>query len=127
MSQPATLVATKARSKSDDELEGLSDGKHNLISCSNCNALLLDIWVTRPHETHTYKIRAICPWCGDHSYVTKVTGGFHFGGCGTQKSQDPDDCVESTCVGDQTTNGDVFEFLVLKANKNAKPIFKELH
>lgn len=118
------LVATQVSSKSDDELEGLSDGKHNFIPCSNCKAILMDVWVTRPHETDTYKIRATCPWCGDKSFITKITGGFHYGGCGTQKSADVEDTVESTSVDHFQMKDGNFEFVVIKATKDAKAIYK---
>ncbi len=127
MSQPVGFSSNQVSSKSDEELEGLSDGAHNLLSCSNCNAILMDIWVTRPHETDTYKVRASCPWCNDRSFIMKITGGFHMGGYGTLKGgDDPDETVESTLVDefvrDEKTN--VFEFKIGKATKDAKPVFK---
>ena len=123
MSQPE-LIANQVTSKSEDELEGLSDGGHNFIACSNCKAALMDIWVTRPHETEAYKIRATCPWCNDKSFITRIVGGFHYGGCGSQNGGDVEDTIESTSVDHFEIKNGVFEFTVLKASHDAVPIIK---
>lgn len=118
------LVASQVRSKTDEELEGLSDGKHNYLSCSNCRAILMDVWVTRPHEQFTFKLRASCPWCGDRSFITKIQGGFHMGGYGQQQGDDVEETVESTSVDGYDLVDGVFEFKVVKASNDAKPLYK---
>lgn len=50
----------------------LVDGPHTYFYCSNCEAPLLDIWHTQPTNDTVWKIRADCPFCGDHSYVQEV-------------------------------------------------------
>lgn len=123
--RPVVAIANQVSSKPDDELEGLSDGGHNLIKCSNCEAILMDVWVTRPHEPHTYKLRATCPWCNDKSFVVKVKGGFHQGGYGTQVGDDVEETVESTSVERyELDDSGVFNFFIMKASANAKPVYK---
>lgn len=85
----------------------------------------MDVWVTRPHEKNVWKVQAVgCPFCGDNSFVTKITGGFHFGGYGIQKGADVEESVESTAVEDSTIDNGVFKFKIVKASKDAKPIYR---
>jgi len=100
----------------------LQDGNHIYPACSNCNAILMDIWRTRPHETETWKIRATCPFCGDSSFVIEVQGGFHIGGYGEIKEDDAEDDIPSTVVEEFQCDGDTFNFTIKKANPDAKPL-----
>lgn len=54
----------------------IQDGGVVLFRCSDCRAKLMEIWRTRPNEPETYYLQAKCPYCGDHSPVTAVKGGF---------------------------------------------------
>lgn len=111
-----------------DDLNGpepeLQDAGHTILSCSSCNAQLLDIWRTRPNEPQIWKCRCNCPFCGDKSFITDVKGGFHVGGVGKVKADDEDDVIPSTNNIGMDIVDDVFEFQVEKAGPNAKPIFK---
>ncbi len=100
----------------------LQDGGHVYVSCSNCDACLMDIWITRPNETEVWNVIAECPFCGDKSYMVEIHGGFHPGGYGQIKEDDPEDDVASTNIGDVVTKGDTFHFKMMKASENAKPI-----
>lgn len=104
--------------------EGLRDGGHIYPACSNCRALLMDIWVTRPHEPETYQIRATCPWCGDASFVVSVQGGFHQGGYGVVKADNEDEDVASTIVDHFEIIDGVLVFTIQKASTHAKPIIR---
>lgn len=104
------------------EPEGLRDGGHNYLSCSNCRAMLMDVFITRPHEPELYKVRATCPWCGDTSFVADIRGGFHYGGYGVLKPGDDDEDVASTVVDRSEMVKGVFVFHILKASVNAQPV-----
>lgn len=104
--------------------EGLSDGGHVYPSCSNCRATLMDIWITRPHEPEKYRIRALCPWCGDTSFVVTVQGGFHQGGYGVIKPDNEDEDVASTIVDRFEIIDGVLVFFVQKASAHAKPVVR---
>jgi hypothetical protein len=102
--------------------EGLQNGGHLYPKCSNCAALLMDIFVTRPHEPEVWKVRAECPFCGDCSFTIEVKGGFHMGGYGTPREEDSDDDIPSTVVEDFTVQGDTFVFIVKKAGPDARAV-----
>lgn len=104
--------------------KGLKDGGHVLVECSNCRAILLDVWITRPHEKETWKVRASCPFCGDESFPVTVKGGFHVGGYGQVKEDDPDSDWPSTVIDKSDIRGDLYYFKVIKATPDAKPIKK---
>lgn len=101
---------------------GLKDGGHVLVECSNCRAILLDVWKTRPHEAETWRLKASCPFCGEDSFPVEVQGGFHVGGYGEIKGDDPDSDWPSTAVDSSEINGNTFLFRVVKATPDAKPI-----
>lgn len=108
---------------------GLEDGGHVYISCSNCDAVLMDVWRTMPNaiNPHTKKVFswvliAKCPFCGDKSYQVPIEGIFHPGGYGKIKDDDPEQDIPSTVIESFDTNGNVVTFNIKKANKDAKPI-----
>lgn len=105
--------------------EGLRDGGHILLSCSNCNAILADVWRTRPHERDIWKVRCTCPFCGDKSFSVEIQGGFHLGGYGKVKADSVDDDFASTVMDNYDIQGDTFIFTMKKASENAKPIYKK--
>ncbi len=100
---------------------GLEDGGHVLLRCSNCDAILMDIWRTRPHEPDTWKVKATCPFCGDCSFVQEIQGGFHIGGYGEVKEDGSDD-FPSTVIEEFTCEGDTFIYIIRKAHPDAKPL-----
>lgn len=105
------------------EPEGLKDGGHVYVSCSNCDAGLLDVWRTRPHEKEVWHVRASCPFCGGRSYAVEIKGGFHVGGYGTPKPGDGDETIPSTIyTGQVSVEDNVFLFKTIKANENAVPV-----
>jgi hypothetical protein len=103
---------------------GMSDGGHTYLSCSNCNAILVDIWVTRPNQPIECKVQAKCAFCGDRSFVKLIKGGYYHGGYGRIKTDDEDTDIPSTIVEDVISENDVFVFHTKKATPNAKPIVK---
>lgn len=107
---------------------GLKDGGHVYIPCSNCDAILMDVWRTMPDainphtgKTFFWQLSANCPFCGDKSYLIPVEGIFHPGGYGRMKEDNPEDDIPSTIIDNFTTDGDKVTFEIKKANENAKP------
>ena len=109
----------------------LSDGPHIYLSCSNCRARLVDLWITVPEANITWQVRAAnCPFCDEDersrplggSYPTQVRGIFTPGGYGERKSDDPSDEVVSTVIDGQTEEEDVVAFVVGKYSKDSKPV-----
>lgn len=103
--------------------EGLRDGGHTYINCSNCRAILLDVFVTRPHEPDVWKVKATCPFCGDESFIHEIQGGFHAGGFGVIKPDNVDDDIPSTIVSDIEI-GDCIVYRTAKANPGSKPAYR---
>lgn len=106
------------------EAVGLKDGGHVYVRCSNCEAILMDLWKTLPKNGEKeikWKVRANCPFCGDKSFVHDVEGVFHKGGYGKVKEDDPNDDFPSTVIESEECVDGVFMFKILKANENAKP------
>lgn len=111
------------------EKVGLVDGGHVYIRCSNCEAILMDIWRTSPDAINPltkkpflWKIRANCPFCGDHSFITEVAGLIHAGGYGSPVPDDPEADIPSTCIDTQEVSNDTLHFTIRKANEHAKPV-----
>jgi hypothetical protein len=102
--------------------QGLVDGGHVYLSCRTCNAILVDLHITRPSEPEVWKVKATCPFCGDCSYEREVQGGFHSGGYGKPKEDNPDDDIPSTVIDDFQEDGETVVFIVKKANEDAKPV-----
>lgn len=101
----------------------MKKGDHLHISCSNCNAILLDIWSVNPDADFQWKVRATCPFCGDKSYIEEIKGTFGVGGYGTPKPDDPTDDIPSTVHDGSDVIDGVYVFKVKKANENAKPVY----
>ena len=57
----------------------VTDGKHVMLSCSNCEMDLVDIWITKPDSNISLKMTASCGFCGDKSFSQIIKGGFHLG------------------------------------------------
>lgn len=102
--------------------DGLADGGHVHVACSNCQAGLLDIWRTRPHEKDVWKVRANCPFCGNASYEYEIRGGFHSGGFGVVRPEDEDETIASTVIINIRTVDDTFFFETMKARPDALPV-----
>jgi hypothetical protein len=83
---PSKLKRLREEEVEAKPIAGLKDGGHVYLHCSNCRALLADLWRTRPHEPDVWKVRCNCPWCGDVSFITEVQGGFHPAGYGTREA-----------------------------------------
>lgn len=58
---------------------GLKDGGHIIVKCSACNKPLMDCWITNAKEKFEWKVKATCPYCGDHSFEYFVKGRFAYG------------------------------------------------
>lgn len=71
-----------------------SNEAHHILECSACGEPLVDVWVTKPESKHVWKVKAECPHCGDHSYVTEIHGDFAPGSIGNTM------CVDSEITDD---------------------------
>jgi DNA-directed RNA polymerase subunit RPC12/RpoP len=59
---------------------GLVEHSHTILKCSACGAELLDVMVTEPQFDVTFRYKADCPYCGDHSFLTPpIKGGVYIG------------------------------------------------
>lgn len=97
---------------------GLKDGGHVILSCSNCAAQLVDIWIQMPDSGQHWKGRATCPYCGDKSYIQEWDGGYAIGGISIPNPKDSDNPIEKTRIVDVGTEGDdVILFRVVAINK----------
>lgn len=72
------MVEARFREAEQRETYGLVDGGHIILKCSNCRKELVDILITRPHETSRWNVVAKCCFCGDRSKFTEVRGGFAY-------------------------------------------------
>lgn len=102
--------------------QALQDGGHTYLSCSDCQAWLYEIWITRPGEQSSWKVKATCPYCGDGSFVEEIKGGFHHGPAYTQNPDDPDDQKLATVLERVEQESDLFIFHLKKASSSGKPI-----
>lgn len=89
------------------ERQGFSDGGHIELRCSSCGKGLVDIWITKPDEIDPrtrqpfeWDVLAHCCYCGDHSFITKVHGGFHHSGFGSNHPDDTEVAVLETVISD---------------------------
>ena len=127
MSEPIRM-AVRENAPPKDKM-GLKDGGHVYVRCSACEAILLDVYRTMPNAVNPrtgkvfeWKLQANCPFCGDHSYVTEVTGMFHLGGMGHARRDNVDDDIPSTTYDPPEINGNVYKINVRKAKPDAKPV-----
>lgn len=103
--------------------EVVQDGGHVYLSCSDCRAKLVDVWITRPAEDIQSKLSATCPFCGDKSFSTEVTGGFHVGGFSSENEDGED--IPSTIIDGSEIIDNSIVFYVKKATDDAKPFYSQ--
>ena len=99
-----------SRLKKEDSIEnkkeGLVDGGHVILSCSNCNKPLVDILIVKPNEKRPdgspflWNCVAQCCYCNDKSFVTEVKGIFRASGFIVEDKEDKDHYHEITNVDD---------------------------
>lgn len=112
----------------DKEKVGLSNGGHTYIRCSNCEAILMDIFQTMKNAVNPntgkvfeWKIVASCPFCGDKSFPVDIQGTFHPGGYGKIKHDNEDDDIPSTIAEYEDFRDGIYYFRCVKASPDAKP------
>jgi hypothetical protein len=92
---------------------GFRDGGHQYIKCSNCEKILLDIWITMPDLDADMDVEANCPFCGDKSFRTTIHGGFAPAGYFVQKP-DSEDVINYTNIRDTVidSNANITRFVM---------------
>jgi len=105
-----SVIIEAAQPLDDDEIIGLEDGEKTVLKCSACAEPLVEIWVTKPWQSVAFKYKAMCPHCGDHSFVKEISGGVHVGSVGKTVAthfEIDDDVVVWYCVAGEVNNEDV--------------------
>lgn len=123
------LKTTKVERVGEYEPEGLQHGGNVHIRCSNCNAILMDILISRPKEPQTWKVQASCPFCPprpdgkpESSYPVDIKGGFHAGGYGKMIDEDQD--IPSTSIDyNEYLDNEIIYFYMTKASEHAVPLY----
>lgn len=111
--------------------QDLSDGGHLYLECSNCRAVLVDLWVTRPDVPFEAKVRANCPWCeADHetahlggSFLRDIKGLFHFAGA-SHPGGTSHDAFASTEVDGYDEDGQGNLLFTVRKARDGKPLYR---
>ncbi len=75
-----STLRMKERDLRKHQFTGLVEHSHHLLRCSACGRDLIDVMVTEPNIQETFRFRADCPHCGDHSFPSEpITGGVYLG------------------------------------------------
>lgn len=99
---------------------GLEDCGHILLQCSNCNAYLCDIWITKKDAPLKWSGRAECPFCGDFSFLKEWQGLFAPGGI----AADEQGKVFLPAKNDERTGKDVTQLVNFVDEGNGQILFK---
>jgi hypothetical protein len=100
----------------------LTDGPKIYLTCANCRARLLEIWVVSPQEDSSFKVRATCPFCNDKSYIQEIKGGFRHSGAARPCEDDEAADFLATIVDKIDVVNDISIFNMRKAQPDARPI-----
>lgn len=73
--------------QNDYSPSGVKFGGEKLLKCSACDKPLMKIVITRPEEKDPitkqvieWRLMALCPYCGDHSFEEVIKGGWTYSG-----------------------------------------------
>ena len=104
---------------------GLIDGPHHYLECSNCGAMLCDIWSVKPPAENdvSFTFIAKCPYCQDRSFPMEVKGLFYLGGLGLPNPNDSDDEIQKTRITRQHNEND-YVILDVIDTLDGKPMTK---
>lgn len=58
----------------------MENNNDTTITCSNCDAPLVQVWIRDENFKQETKIRVRCAHCGDRSFAVDVSGKFYLGG-----------------------------------------------
>lgn len=92
----------------------IKDDGNVIISCSNCNKPLVDLFITDAEADLIWNCVAECCYCGDKSFIKEVKGIFRPGGCVTIDEKNPDHFKLNTLLVDIVTNEDKVIFKTQK-------------
>lgn len=67
------------RDLDNHKFRGLADHGRTILTCSSCGVALVEILLVNPELPVTFKYRADCPHCGDHSFPAEITGQVYMG------------------------------------------------
>lgn len=91
------------------------DGGDVFVYCSECNAPLAELWITRPEMKIKSEVVAECPHCGDKSYITELQGKFHLG------QTECTSIVNQELEMDTLADGTLLQKILLKTVKGDEP------
>lgn len=57
-----------------DRTKGYELLKEDNIKCANCKKKLVEIVKVKENESKVYEIKASCPFCGDSSFIYRISG-----------------------------------------------------
>jgi hypothetical protein len=96
----------KQEDEKEKPKEGLVDGGHVIIKCSNCNKPLVDVLIVKPNEKKSdgtpfiWKCVAECCYCSDKSFITEIKGIFRAAGFIVEDKENPEHYTEITNLDD---------------------------
>lgn len=93
---------------------GLKDCGHTILKCSACAKPLVDIWLIKPDATkEPWRIRALCCYCGDKSFIHEVHGMYNYAGIHKPHPTEEDEVIPVTdLINIRTDKNDVIEIEV---------------
>lgn len=95
----------------------IEDHGNLIISCSNCNKPLVDLFITNTEADIQWQCVAECCYCGDKSFIKDVKGIFRPGGCITVDKENPDHFIQDTLLTDIVTENNKIIFKTARGKK----------
>jgi hypothetical protein len=110
----------------------VTNGPHLYPSCTNCRAILADVWLTNPDDPEVWNVKAEnCPFCDENprtrglggSDPVTFRGGFYLGGYERTKEEDPEDGHPSTVVESSEPDGDLVRLRIARGAPGSRPYY----
>jgi hypothetical protein len=102
----------KQEDEKEKPKEGLVDGGHVIIKCSNCDKPLVDVLIVKPNEKKSdgtpfvWQCVAECCYCNDKSFITEVKGIFRAAGIIIENKENPEHYTGITNLDDIVIDDD---------------------
>lgn len=91
------------------------------IYCSNCDSPIAGVVIADADAPVENRIRARCPFCGDHSFWKTFSGTYCFGGVAMPNPKDARDEIPLTRYVDDEWDGDSVTYIMARENSDADP------